>query len=80
MHQTVLLAFVVESSIGPVGRSILWLLAATCGVGGNAVVTRGSFVERKALAVNRSKHNSPHIKYPSAQKPLVMVEAKIVLE
>ena len=37
---------------------------------GIAVVTSGFLVDRKALDVNRSKHNSPKTKYVIAHRPL----------
>lgn len=41
-------------------------------------------MDRKARAVNRSKHRKPQIKYPSAQNPLIHMSLdrnkRIVLE
>jgi hypothetical protein len=48
--------------------------AETAEAAGMAVVTRGSLVERNALAVNRSKHSMPQIKYPRAQQHLSYVK------
>ena len=47
--------------------------------GGIAVVTLGSFVDRNARAVKRSKQNKPHIRYPRAHMPLNMYNNRIGL-
>lgn len=39
-------------------------------VGGIAVETKGSLVDKKALEVNRSRHKHPNMKYVTAQIPL----------